>query len=404
MGQPAARVGDMHTCPMVTPGLPPIPHVGGPVLPPGVINVLIGGMPAATVGSMCLCVGPPDVIVRGSFTVLIGGRPAARMGDNTAHGGIITMGCPTVLIGDVGMGGASAFAAGIIGFLDMARQQLANSALNWIDRLQLQAAITQYEQTQHTLAMAVLSQNVYGENPRLPPGYEPVSPEDLKRLKIDPKMLQDDKSGFKAAIYRNNNAKPGEPAYVIAYAGTEGLGKDAIADAVQGVGLESAQYTKARDLAVAMDIATHDQGGFETTGHSLGGGLAAAGSAVTGAPGTTFNAAGLHRNTTARWGLDPGERERNAANVDAYYNSDDPLNMAQNNRGKVLASTAPLIGIGNAAGLYVSGALPPAYGNQHEIPSEAGILNGHQIGSVISNLEQQQAASQSVIQRNAQFQ
>ncbi|WP_020604766.1 PAAR domain-containing protein [Spirosoma spitsbergense] len=104
MGQPAARVGDMHTCPMVTPGLPPIPHVGGPVLPPGVPTVFIGGMPAATMGNMCLCVGPPDVIVRGSFTVLIGGRPAARMGDNTAHGGVITMGCPTVLIGDFGMG------------------------------------------------------------------------------------------------------------------------------------------------------------------------------------------------------------------------------------------------------------------------------------------------------------
>ena len=104
MGQPAARVGDMHMCPMVTPGLPPIPHVGGPVLPPGVPTVWIGGMPAATMGSMCVCVGPPDSIIRGSFTVLIGGRPAARMGDNTAHGGIIVMGCPTVLIGEFGMG------------------------------------------------------------------------------------------------------------------------------------------------------------------------------------------------------------------------------------------------------------------------------------------------------------
>lgn len=104
MGQPAARVGDMHMCPMVTPGVPPIPHVGGPVLPPGMPTVLIGGLPAATVGNMCLCVGPPDSIIRGSFTVLIGGRPAARMFDNTAHGGMITMGCPTVLIGEFGMG------------------------------------------------------------------------------------------------------------------------------------------------------------------------------------------------------------------------------------------------------------------------------------------------------------
>lgn len=96
---PAARITDMHVCPMVTPGLPPIPHVGGPILPPGVPNVLIGGLPAATLGSMCTCVGPPDSIIKGSVTVLIGGRPAARMGDNTAHGGTIVLGFPTVMIG-----------------------------------------------------------------------------------------------------------------------------------------------------------------------------------------------------------------------------------------------------------------------------------------------------------------
>ncbi len=99
MGQPAARVGDMHVCPMVTPGVPPIPHVGGPVLPPGCLTVLIGSMPAAQVGGMAVCVGPPDPIAMGSFTVLIGNMPAARMGDLTAHGGSIVMGLPTVLIG-----------------------------------------------------------------------------------------------------------------------------------------------------------------------------------------------------------------------------------------------------------------------------------------------------------------
>ena len=86
-------------CPMVTPGTPPIPHVGGPVMPPGCMTVLIGGMPAARVGDMCTCVGPPDSIVKGSGTVMIGGMPAARMGDSTAHGGSIILGCPTVMIG-----------------------------------------------------------------------------------------------------------------------------------------------------------------------------------------------------------------------------------------------------------------------------------------------------------------
>jgi uncharacterized Zn-binding protein involved in type VI secretion len=96
---PAARLTDMHVCPMQTSGLPPIPHVGGPVAGPGVPTVLIGKLPAAVVGDSAICVGPPDVIVKGSATVLIGGKPAARVGDSTAHGGSVVMGLPTVLIG-----------------------------------------------------------------------------------------------------------------------------------------------------------------------------------------------------------------------------------------------------------------------------------------------------------------
>ena len=99
MPQPAARITDMHTCPMQTPAVPPVPHVGGPILPPGCPTVLIGGLPAACVGDMAVCVGPPDVIVSGAFNVLVGGRPAARMGDPTAHGGVIVLGYPPVLVG-----------------------------------------------------------------------------------------------------------------------------------------------------------------------------------------------------------------------------------------------------------------------------------------------------------------
>jgi uncharacterized Zn-binding protein involved in type VI secretion len=76
-----------------------VPHVGGPILPPCCPTVLIGMLPAARVGDMATCVGPPDVIALGSFTVLIGGQPAARMLDMTAHGGVIVLGLPTVLIG-----------------------------------------------------------------------------------------------------------------------------------------------------------------------------------------------------------------------------------------------------------------------------------------------------------------
>jgi len=96
MGTPAARITDMHVCPMTT---GTVPHVGGPILPAGEATVLIGGMPAARVGDMATCVGPPDTIVAGSSAVLIGGMPAARMGDSTSHGGTIVAGLPTVLIG-----------------------------------------------------------------------------------------------------------------------------------------------------------------------------------------------------------------------------------------------------------------------------------------------------------------
>lgn len=93
---PAARITDMHTCPMVT-GV--VPHVGGPILPPGVPQVLIGSLPAATVSQQAVCVGPPDIIVKGSSSVMINNLPAARIGDSTAHGGVIIMGLPTVMIG-----------------------------------------------------------------------------------------------------------------------------------------------------------------------------------------------------------------------------------------------------------------------------------------------------------------
>ena len=93
---PAARISDFHVCPMFN---GPSPHVGGPVSGPGATNVLIGNLPAARVGDMLVCAGPPDIIIRGSATVFIGGMPAARQGDGTAHGGVIVIGLITVLIG-----------------------------------------------------------------------------------------------------------------------------------------------------------------------------------------------------------------------------------------------------------------------------------------------------------------
>jgi uncharacterized Zn-binding protein involved in type VI secretion len=90
----------MHVCPMVIPGTPPIPHIGGPIMA-GSSNVIIGFVPAARVGDSCLCppVGPSDSIVKGSLTVIINNMSAARMGDSTVHGGTIVTGFPTVIIG-----------------------------------------------------------------------------------------------------------------------------------------------------------------------------------------------------------------------------------------------------------------------------------------------------------------
>ena len=97
MGMPAARVTDMHACPMVT---LLVPHVGGPILPPGGVPVLIGSLPAARMTDLCTCVGPPDPILKTSMTVFIAGLPAARMLDITSHGGTIVAGHFTTLIGD----------------------------------------------------------------------------------------------------------------------------------------------------------------------------------------------------------------------------------------------------------------------------------------------------------------
>ena len=113
MGQPAARLTDMHVCPMVT-GI--VPHVGGPILPVCAPTVLTGKLPQARVTDMLTCVGPPDVIVKGSATVFVSGLPAARMLDSTAHGGVIMLGCFTVLIGDSASGGGSPGAGKLAGY------------------------------------------------------------------------------------------------------------------------------------------------------------------------------------------------------------------------------------------------------------------------------------------------
>lgn len=99
MGAPAARIGDMHVCPMVTPGVVPVPHVGGPITGPGAATVLIGSLPGSVAGDLAVCVGPPDTVQMGSMTVLYAQKPAMRVGSLCAHGGTVSVGLPTVMIG-----------------------------------------------------------------------------------------------------------------------------------------------------------------------------------------------------------------------------------------------------------------------------------------------------------------
>lgn len=120
---PAARVTDMHSCPMVNPG--PVPHIGGPILPPCAPTVLTCGLPQARVGDMAVCAGPPDVIVKGAMSVIVSGQPAARLGDTTAHGGVIVVGAPTVIIGDYAGGGGM---AGGMAVTPVAGDCMANAA------------------------------------------------------------------------------------------------------------------------------------------------------------------------------------------------------------------------------------------------------------------------------------
>lgn len=131
---PAARVNDNHICPMQTPAVVPIPHVGGPIMGPGVPNVLIEGMPASVVGDVCMCVGPPSAVMKGSAGVLIAGRAAARVGDSTMHGGtILPPGAPTVWIGETGSGNSKTVVANVAEGGRDAASALSEAKSTWIE-------------------------------------------------------------------------------------------------------------------------------------------------------------------------------------------------------------------------------------------------------------------------------
>lgn len=309
-GRPAARVTDMHVCPMVTPGTPPVPHVGGPIIPPCSPNVITGFMPQARVTDHCICVGPLDSIVQGSPTVLVNGLQAARIGDLCAHGGTIITGFPTVLIGEVG-GGGSPMGAALVAKMPVSPicAELAK----------------QLEDLTHAQDQAALADAAYSEDPDAPPppppeGWSRATAADKEALGlVDPETGHDftkyPDSNFRADVFSHTNPATGQKTYSIGFKGTTMLsGEDWMSNLKQGAGAETAYYKRAMTIA---RLANDSQpGAVEFTGHSLGGGLASAASAVSGAPATTFNPAGLNAKTVAQY---VDEDEMKAAPVTSYY-------------------------------------------------------------------------------------
>lgn len=402
---PAARIGDLHVCPMSD---GPKPHVGGPIAI-GCPTVMIGFMPAARMGDMCVCVGPPDSIAKGSPTVKIGGMMAARMGDLTAHGGTVTMGCPTVFIGDIGMGGASGSGGTPVGLTALCPTIASLDNLPLAERLQaeqqlmalIQPPPESLAELRHDRDVAVLANAPYatsdGSPPVIPPGYAPANAEDLQRLGLNPQLLNPD-----IQVYSTKNPD-GSPHYVMSYRGTElGAGASTAAsdlgtDVLQGVGYNTDAYERGMEAASLAAVSGQS---VELTGHSKGGGQAAAGSAASGLPATTFNAAGVHPRTLDRAEVSDAEREAAQSNIRAYHNERDPLNQAQDNRGTVLGGIAlaalgpvGILGAAAVAALGADGALPQAMGRRIPVPAAStqghGLLEGHSMNAMIQALNEQ---------------
>lgn len=319
---PAARITDMHTCPLVSPG--PVPHVGGPVIT-GEPTVIVAGVPQARISDKCVCAGPTDVIVKGSPTVIVGGMPAARMGDMTAHGGVIVTGAPNVLIGEAGAGGAPPVVPAV---LSPICQQLAEAL----------------EENQAARDNALLASAAYGDpDAELPENTRRATQEDLMKLDLhdgEYDMTRIADSNFRSDVFVRTDPVSGEENYVIAFKGTDMLsGEDWSTNARQGLGRETAYYNQAMEIGTTANDAAPGRVSF--VGHSLGGGLASAASATTGAPGHTYNAAGLHPRTVERFG---GEIADDLP-VQAYYVEGDILNATQD-----------------------STPIPPAVGNRRPLP------------------------------------
>jgi hypothetical protein len=290
------------------------------------------------------------------------------------------------------------------------RQNLISKGKN-SNNPEVRDAADRLEQDSKAIERANLSNWVYGEdNPPRPnedDGWKKLDEKGLQELGLSPSDLEDPKTGFKAAIYQSNFEDP--PKTVIAFAGTEDK-LDVQADLTQGIGIETKQYNQASRLTsrVAKKLGERN---VETTGHSLGGGLAAMGSVKSGCKSTTFNAAGLSPKTAEGLKVERETLVQHSGNIEAYNSDNDPLSIAQDNnhiiKGAITAAAYAISPeIGPFVGVFLADPdiIPQALGNRHVIPAapenqlswkdkilapKTSALTGHGSKQMVKNIEHQ---------------
>ncbi len=328
----AARKGDHHLC---------LQHVGDNILPACATTILVGGQPAARITDLAACKGPVDIVQTGEPTVLLEGQQAARFGDGTNHGGLIDAGCPTVIIGSMSDAAKRMRLMERLRLIDAARKKAATMP-NGPERDRLTNAAERLATNNKAVEDARLVSDVYNTS-GAPDGWTRLNQSDLPP-ELQNATLHDPKSGFYADIYRSNI----DGSYRLIMRGTEfetwkqWNGNDWLwGNLSQGTGFESTQYTQAVELS--RQFGQVYGGNASIAGHSLGGGLASAGSLASGLPANTFNAAGIHSDTFSRYGLDPSQA---GSLVNAYQVDGDILTWAQQDSA-------------------ISGLMPDAIGTTH---------------------------------------
>lgn len=399
MGQFAARVGDPHTCPLLAPS----PHVGGPLLPPGSLTILIGGQSAVRLGDSAQCSCAVDKIAGGEASVLFEGLPAARMGDSTVHGGIISKGFEAVQIGST----VATSPTKLVESCFLCRQRLANAAKQ-SSNPNVQKAGQEMERLNHDLEHAKLADHVYEprkEGQYVPPplGWREVTdPAELKAMGLNPSDLSQPGSDFRARVYVPDPKVFGDTMKpTIAFKGTDLLsGEDWKNNLQQGLNMHSDYY----ENAVGIGKAVGDKGAdVEYAGHSLGGGLASAASQASGADATTFNASGLRSETVPRYGGTPMH-----SNINAYQVDGEVLTGVQENSWESVAVAAAIgarFGGRKGAGILVTAQVVAAavmadsVGTRYELPGEGDPLSRHSMAQVLSGLEKQIEECEHVLER-----